>query len=69
MAGLYLILLGVIGQASAIGSFTHLHTPLWISFVRVLLGAGFGVILGLILIAAWEIVVRGWKRWAVPLSK
>lgn len=69
IAGLYLMLLGVIGQASAIGSFTHLHTPLWISFIRVLLGAGFGIIIGLILIIAWEIVVRGWRRWAVPLSK
>jgi hypothetical protein len=69
MAGLYLLILGAIGQASAIGTFTHLHTPLWISFLRVLLGVGFGVIFGLALILVWNLAVRGWKRWAIPLSK
>jgi hypothetical protein len=69
MAGLYIMLLGAIGQASAIGSFTHLHTPLWISFVRVLLGLGLGTVIGLILIAVWQLLAGGWKRWAIPLNK
>lgn len=69
MAGLYIMLAGAIGQASAIGTFTHLHTPLLISFIRVLLGIGFGLLIGLLLIAAWEIVSRGWKQWARPLRR
>lgn len=69
MAGLYLMILGAIGQASAIGTFTHLHTPLHISFIRVLLGAGLGAITGLVLILVWNLVVRGWNKWATPLSK
>jgi hypothetical protein len=69
MAGLYIMLLGAIGQASAIGTFTHLHSPLWISFLRVLLGVGFGALLGLVLIAAWQFAARGWNTWARPLRK
>jgi hypothetical protein len=69
MAGLYLMIVSAIGPASSIGSFTHLHTPLYISFIRVLLGVGLGAIFGLILIVAWELVVRGWKKWVIPLSK
>lgn len=69
MAGLYLMVLGVIGQASAIGTFTHLHTPLWISFLRVVLGVGFGALIGLVLIAVWNLLVKGWKQWGIPLSK
>jgi hypothetical protein len=69
MAGLYLMILSAIGPASSIGSFTHLHTPLYISFIRVLLGVGLGAIFGLILIVVWELVVRGWKKWVIPLSK
>ncbi|WP_438447466.1 DUF5693 family protein [Gorillibacterium sp. sgz5001074] len=68
-AGLYIMLLGAIGQASAVGTFTHLHTPLWISFIRVVLGVGFGAIIGLILIGVWQIVVRGWNQWSGPLKR
>lgn len=69
MAGLYLMIVSAIGPASSIGSFTHLHTPLHISLIRVLLGVGLGAIFGLILIGVWELVVRGWKKWVIPLSK
>lgn len=69
MAGLYLMILGAVGQASAIGTFTHLHTPLHISFIRVVLGAGLGAIAGLLLILAWNLAVRGWNKWVIPLSK
>lgn len=69
MAGLYLMIVSAIGPASSIGSFTHLHTPLHISFIRVLLGVGLGAIFGLVLIVVWELVVRGWNKWVIPLSK
>lgn len=68
-AGLYIMLAGAIGQASAVGTFTHLHTPLWISFIRVVLGVGFGALIGLLLIGVWQIASRGWNQWASPLRK
>lgn len=69
MAGAYLMVAGAIGQASVIGSFTHLHTPLLISFLRVVIGAGFGAVLGLALIAVCNLVVKGWRKWVIPLSR
>jgi len=65
----YLMLLGVIGQLSIVNTFTHLHTPLDISGLRVLYGIILGAIIGLVLIAVWEIVTRSWKRWAAPLFR
>ncbi|WP_338044020.1 DUF5693 family protein [Paenibacillus lutrae] len=60
----YLLLIGVIGQLSIVDTFAHLHTPLHISGIRVVYGIVFGLIIGLLLIAAWEIVTRSWKAWA-----
>lgn len=68
-AGLYVLLIGAIGQASVVGTFTHLHTPLHISLLRVLYGLGFGTLFGLVAIAAWEIIVRGWAAWRRPQSR
>lgn len=65
----YLIFIGVIGQLSIVDTFAHLHTPLHISFIRITYGIVFGAIIGLVLIAAWEIVTRSWKRWVPKLSK
>jgi hypothetical protein len=61
---LYLVLIGAIGQASFLGSFTHLHTPLKISIIRGAYGIIFGALIALVLIAVWEICSRGWKKWA-----
>lgn len=68
-AGLWVMLAGAIGQASAVGTFTHLHTPLWISLLRVGMGVSFGALIGLLLIVAWQIASRGWNRWARPLRR
>ncbi|WP_407870108.1 DUF5693 family protein [Paenibacillus sp. P36] len=65
----YLIFIGVIGQLSIVDTFAHLHTPLHISLIRISYGIGFGAIIGLVLIAAWEIITRSWKRWVPRLSK
>lgn len=67
-SALYLIFAGVIGQLSLVNTFTHLHTPVWISLIRTAYGIGFGIVIGLLLIAVWEIVARGWRKWA-PLLK
>lgn len=65
----YLIFIGVIGQLSIVDTFAHLHTPLHISLIRISYGIFFGAIVGLIMIAAWEIITRSWKRWVPELSK
>ncbi|MBD0384287.1 DUF5693 family protein [Paenibacillus sedimenti] len=65
----YLMFIGVIGQLSIVDTFAHLHTPLHISLIRITYGLVFGALIGLVLIAAWEIVARSWKRWVPQLSK
>lgn len=60
----YLYLIGVIGQLSIIDTFCHLHTPLHISFIRIMYGLVIGTLVGLVMIAIWELLARGWKRWA-----
>lgn len=67
-SALLLILAGVIGQASVVDTFAHLHTPLMISSIRVVYGLAFGTLIGIGFIAVWEIVVRSWRRWAPRLN-
>ncbi|NOU95067.1 hypothetical protein GC093_17820 [Paenibacillus sp. LMG 31456] len=64
-----LILIGVIGQASMVDTFAHLHTPLHISFIRDIYGLLFGIPIGIVVIIAWEIVTRSWRRWTPLLQK
>lgn len=66
---LLLVLVGVIGQASVVDTFAHLHTPLMISSIRVVYGLVFGTLIGFGLIAVWEIVVRSWHRWVPRLNE
>ncbi len=44
---LVLCVFGVVGQVSILNTFCHFHTPLEISYTRVLLGMGIGVLFGL----------------------
>ncbi|TDF93523.1 DUF5693 family protein [Paenibacillus piri] len=64
-----LILIGVIGQASIVDTFAHLHTPLHISFIRIVYGLSFGILIGIGYIIVWEIVARSWRRWTPLLLK
>jgi len=68
-SALILLLVGVIGQASIVDTFAHLHTPLVISSIRVVYGLVFGTLIGLVLIAVWEIVSRSWQRWVPRLKE
>lgn len=65
----YLLIIGVMGQLSMVGTFTHIHTPLYISAIRVLLGLGLGLIIGLIAILVWQVAERIWKRWSPLLRR
>ncbi|UQZ84416.1 hypothetical protein SK3146_03662 [Paenibacillus konkukensis] len=66
---LLLILVGVVGQASIVDTFAHLHTPLMISSIRIVYGLSFGIVIGIGYIIVWEIVVRSWRRWTPSLLK
>jgi len=41
-----------------------LHTPLYISFIRIGYGIAFGIVISLVYVAVWEVLARGWGRWA-----
>ncbi|MCF2944148.1 DUF5693 family protein [Paenibacillus tarimensis] len=59
-----LMIVASIGQLSMVDTFAHIHTPIAISLIRVLLGLGLGGIIGLLLIAAWQLAEGVWKAWA-----
>ncbi|MFB9274581.1 DUF5693 family protein [Cohnella cellulosilytica] len=61
--GMVLLVLGTIAQLSMVDTFAHIHTPLLLSFIRVLLGLGLGLIIGLVAIGVWQVLERLWVRW------
>ncbi|MDB4866561.1 MAG: hypothetical protein JWR03_894 [Cohnella sp.] len=61
-----LMIVGVIGQLSMVDTFAHLHTPLILSITRILLGLGLGGLIGLVLIAVWQLVEKLWRRRVKP---
>ncbi len=61
---LYLLVPAIIGQLSMMSTFTHLHSPLWVSAVRTGIGMLFGLLIGFILIGLWQLFVRTkWGRY------
>lgn len=64
-----LVIVGSIGQLSMVDTFAHLHTPLYISTIRVLLGLGAGIIIGCILIIAWQLVEGALRKWAPAIKR
>lgn len=41
---------GLIGQITVLNTFSHIHTPLWVSGLRVCLGLMLGVVIGILLV-------------------
>lgn len=64
-----LIIVGSIGQLSMVDTFAHIHTPLYISIIRVFLGLGLGAIIGIILIGVWLVLEGVWRKWSPRLIK
>lgn len=64
-----LFIVGSIGQLSMVDTFAHIHTPLAISLIRDLLGLVLGALIGLVVIAAWQVLEGVWKAWAPRISK
>jgi len=55
---------GLIGVASMINSFAHLHTPFWISLIRGLHGVWIGILIGYIAVYAlgrFQPILKRWK--------
>jgi hypothetical protein len=64
-----LFLFAVMGQLSIVSSFTHLHTPLFVSLLRVIYGMAGGILFGLLLILIWNMASKGWRKWLLTLKK
>ena len=56
-----MLLGGVVGQASMLNTFSHFHTPLIISFERVLIGLAVGLALGYLGIYVLKLGMRLWQ--------
>lgn len=61
--GLYLFVFAVMGQLSIVSSYTHLHTPIIVSTLRVVYGMIGGILVGLLLIFMWQLARKGWQLW------
>ncbi|RXZ83459.1 hypothetical protein EBB07_06510 [Paenibacillaceae bacterium] len=64
-----LIIVASIGQLSLVDTFAHIHTPLYISSLRVVLGLVLGAIIGVVLIGVWQLAEGVWRKWAVQRGK
>ncbi|MEK0313641.1 DUF5693 family protein [Cohnella sp. 56] len=60
---LVLIVAATIGQLSMVDTFAHIHTPAVLSATRDLLGLAIGFLIGLVLIAVWQVLERIWMEW------
>ncbi len=56
-----MLLGGVMGQASILNTFSHFHTPFLISATRCFIGLGIGLLVGLVLVWAVQLVINLWR--------
>ena len=63
-----LMIVGVLGQLSMVDTFAHIHSPIALSLIRSLLGLGLGLVIGLALIAIWQLGEGAWRRWRMPAA-
>lgn len=61
--GLVLIVVATIGQLSMVDTFAHIHTPVYLSATRDLLGLALGGAIGLVGILVWQILEALWRRY------
>ncbi|MFP4146075.1 MAG: DUF5693 family protein [Phycisphaeraceae bacterium] len=54
---------GVIAQATILNSFSHYHTPLWISLQRSVIALALGILVGIVLIVVARVAVALVRRW------
>lgn len=58
--GKYLLAGGAVGFLSTVNTFTHLHIPLYISFLRTIYGFAIGALLGIVLIWLYKLAKKYW---------
>ena len=57
-----LLVLGTIGQVTVINTFSHIHTPVMVSVLRVFYGIVLGTILGIVLIYIFRFITNLWSK-------
>ncbi|MBC5810611.1 MAG: hypothetical protein GIW95_07145 [Candidatus Eremiobacteraeota bacterium] len=62
LTGWLFAIAAAIGTADVIDTFSHLHTPLFVSFLRIVNGAVVGIVVGAVLIALYRAFVRTRSR-------
>jgi len=55
-------LAGTIGMTSVCNTFMHIRTPLYLGFVRTGYAVLFGIVVGAVMIAGFELLYRIWNR-------
>lgn len=60
---LLLTLFVAIGQADIVNTFSHIRTPLYMSFARVIIEVAGAAVLGFILIAVVEFIMKGYDKY------
>jgi len=56
------MLAGAIGTSSVINTFSHIRTPIYLSFARTVIALGFGIVLGSILVLICSICYRAFVK-------
>ena len=59
-------LLACVGQVSLVNTFCHLHTPLYVSFLRTGHGHWIGAAVGVVTILVWRLLLDRPPRKATP---
>jgi uncharacterized membrane protein len=54
---------GVIGMTSVINTFEHIRTPLYLGIVRTGYSLLFGIIVGIIMIVAFDLMYKAYNRY------
>ena len=52
------MLAGAIGTSSVINTFSHIRTPIYLSFARTVIALGFGIVIGCVLVLVCDLSYR-----------
>ena len=58
----FFMLAGAIGTSSVVNTFSHIRTPIYLSFARTVIALGFGIVIGCVLILICSICYRAFVK-------